>query len=255
MEALRVEGLSKRFGGVEALKDVCFSVEQGEKLAVIGPNGAGKTTLLSTLNGQHAVDSGRIQFMGRDITRLPVFKRARMGIARAFQSSTLFPSMTVLENILLGIHGCHGSRLQLLRLFHTYNDYVKEAEKHLRSTNLWEKRDEWVVNLSHGEQKRIEIAISLAVNPQLLLLDEPSAGLTSEESSEIAAIIRGLGSGITILIVAHDMDLVFGLADEILVLHYGQVLCKGKPGDIRCDARVREIYMGVENEGDEPRAE
>lgn len=252
MEALRVESLSKRFGGVEALKDVCFSVEQGEKLAIIGPNGAGKTTLLSTLNGQHPADSGQIHFMSRDITRLPVFKRARMGIARAFQSSTLFPSMTVLENILLGIHGSRGSGLQLLRPFHTYGDYVREAEKHLRSTDLWVKRDEWVVNLSHGEQKRLEIAISLAVKPQLLLLDEPSAGLTSDESSEIASIIRGLGSSITILIVAHDMDLVFGLADSILVLHYGQVLCREKPGEIQCNAKVKEIYMGVENESDEP---
>ncbi|MEW6666168.1 MAG: ABC transporter ATP-binding protein [Thermodesulfobacteriota bacterium] len=252
MEALRVESLSKRFGGVEALKDVSFAVEQGEKLAIIGPNGAGKTTLLSALNGQHPVDSGQIRFMGRDITHLPVFRRARMGIARAFQSSTLFPSMTVLENILLGIHGSHGSRLELLRPFHTYREYVKEAEKHLKSANLWEKRDEHVVNLSHGEQKRLEIAITLAVEPQLLLLDEPSAGLTTDESSEIANVIRGLGAGITILVVAHDMDLVFGLADSILVLHYGQVLCREKPEEIQCDAKVKEIYMGVENESDEP---
>jgi branched-chain amino acid transport system ATP-binding protein len=252
MEALRVEALSKSFGGVEALKDVCFSVEQGEKLAIIGPNGAGKTTLLSALNGQYSVDTGRIHFMRRDITRLPVFKRARMGIARAFQSSTLFPSMTVMENILLGIHGSRGSRLQLLRPFHTYDEYGKESEKHLRSTHLWEKRKEWVVNLSHGEQKRLEIAITLAARPQLLLLDEPSAGLTSDESSEIAAIIRRLGPSITILIVAHDMDLVFGLADTILVLHYGQVLCREKPGEIQCNAKVKEIYMGVENGSDEP---
>jgi branched-chain amino acid transport system ATP-binding protein len=252
MEALRVESLCKSFGGVEALKDVCFSVEQGEKLAIIGPNGAGKTTLLSTLNGQHPADSGHVHFMGRDITRLPVFKRARLGIARAFQSSTLFPSMTVLENILLGIHGSRGSRLQLFRPFHTYGEYVREAEKHLRSTNLWEKRDEWIANLSHGEQKRLEIAISFSAMPQLLLLDEPSAGLTSEESSEIGKLIRGLGSSITILIVAHDMDLVFGLADTILVLHYGQVLCREKPGEIQCNAKVKEIYMGVENESDEP---
>ena len=251
MESLRVEALSKSFGGVEALKDVSFAVEQGEKLAIIGPNGAGKTTLLSALNGQHSVDSGHIRFMGRDITRLPVYKRARMGIARAFQSSTLFPSMTVLENILLGIHGSHGSRLQLLRPFHTYSEHVKEAQMHLGATHLWEKRDECVVNLSHGEQKRLEIAIPLAARPQLLLLDEPSAGLTSDASSEIAAVICGMGSSITILIVAHDMDLVFGLADTILVLHYGQVLCREKPGEIQCNAKVREIYMGVENDDDE----
>jgi branched-chain amino acid transport system ATP-binding protein len=121
----------------------------------------------------------------------------------------------------------------------------------LRSAHLWEKRDECVVNLSHGEQKRLEIAITFAAKPQLLLLDEPSAGLTSDESSEIVAVIRGMGSSITILIVAHDMDLVFGLADTILVLHYGQVLCREKPGEIQCNAKVKEIYMGVESDEDE----
>jgi branched-chain amino acid transport system ATP-binding protein len=252
MEALQVDSLSKSFGGVEALRDVSFTVEQGEKLAIIGPNGAGKTTLLSALNGQHPVDSGRIRFMGRDITRLPVFRRARMGMARAFQSSTLFPSMTALENILLGIHGSRGSRLQLLRPFRNYGEYVRESEKHLRSANLWEKRDEQVINLSHGEQKRLEIAISLSAMPQLLLLDEPSAGLTAEESSEIGKLIRGLESSITILIVAHDMDLVFGLADSVLVLHYGQVLCREKPGEIQCNLKVKEVYMGMEDGSDEP---
>jgi branched-chain amino acid transport system ATP-binding protein len=126
-----------------------------------------------------------------------------------------------------------------------------EAEKHLKSVNLWEKKDNMVSDLSHGEQKRLEIAMSLALEPKLLLLDEPSAGLTTGESSGVAAILRGLGPGITILIVAHDMDLVFGIADHILVLHYGQVLCSGTPNDVQCDAKVREIYMGVEDSTDD----
>jgi branched-chain amino acid transport system ATP-binding protein len=254
MEALRVEGLCRNFGGVEALKDVSFAVEPGAKLAIIGPNGAGKTTLLNVLNGQHPASSGRILFLGRDITDLPVHKRAQLGMARAFQSSTLFPSMSVLNNLLLAIHGMRPSRLHFFRSFETYSEYGGEAERHLRSVNLWENRDEVVSGLSHGAQKRLEIAMSLALNPKLLLLDEPSAGLTAGESAGVASILRDLGPGITILIVAHDMDLVFGIADRILVLHYGQVLCTGTPTDVQCNARVREIYMGAESDADDPEA-
>lgn len=251
MEALRVEGLSKNFGGIEALKDVTFTVGSGKKFAIIGPNGAGKTTLLNVLNGQHRANSGHIYFNGRDMTHLSVYKRAHLGIARAFQSSTLFPSMSVLNNLLLAIHGMRPSRLHFFRSFKTYHEYDVEAERHLRSVNLWEKKDSMVSDLSHGEQKRLEIAMSLALEPKLLLLDEPSAGLTTGESSGVAAILRSLGPGITILIVAHDMDLVFGIADHILVLHYGQVLCSGTPNDVQGDARVREIYMGVEDSTDD----
>jgi branched-chain amino acid transport system ATP-binding protein len=251
MEALRVEGLSKNFGGIEALRDVTFTVGAGEKLAIIGPNGAGKTTLLNVLNGQHSANSGHIYFMDRDITRLSVYKRAHLGMGRAFQSSTLFPSMSVLNNLLLAIHGMRPSRLHFFRPFETYDEYGGEAERHLKSVNLWEKKDNVVGDLSHGEQKRLEIAMSLALAPKLLLLDEPSAGLTTGESADVAAILRNLGPSITILIVAHDMDLVFGIADHILVLHYGEVLCQGTPDDVQCNAKVREIYMGVEDSTDD----
>jgi branched-chain amino acid transport system ATP-binding protein len=251
MEALRVEGLSKNFGGIEALKDVSFTVESGGKLAIIGPNGAGKTTLLNVLNGQHSANSGHIYFMGRDITHLSVHKRAHLGMARAFQSSTLFPSMSVLNNLLLAIHGMRPSRLHFFRSFETYNEYGGEAEKYLKSVHLWERKDEFVSDLSHGEQKRLEIAMSLALEPKLLLLDEPSAGLTTGESADVAAILRNLGQTITILIVAHDMDLVFGIADHILVLHYGEVLCRGTPDDVQCNVKVREIYIGAEDSTDD----
>ncbi len=251
MEALRVEALTKSFGGIEALKDVTFNAGLGEKLAVIGPNGAGKTTLLNVLNGQQSANSGRIYFMDRDITHFSVFKRARLGIGRAFQSSTLFPNMSVLNNMLLALHGNRYSRFHMFRSFDTYPGYVSETEKYLKSVDLWEKRKERVNDLSHGEQKRLEIAMSLASEPKLLLLDEPSAGLTAAESADVAAIIRSLGSEITILIVAHDMDLIFGIADSIMVLHYGEVLCKGTPNDVQCNDKVREIYMGTENSTDD----
>ncbi len=251
MEALRVEDLSKNFGGVEALKDVTFAAEVGEKLAVIGPNGAGKTTLLNVLNGQHSADSGHIYFSGRDITHLSVYKRTHLGMARAFQSSTLFTSMSVANNLLLAIHGMRPSRRHVFRSFKSYTEYGGEAERHLKSVNLWEKKDHMVSDLSHGEQKKLEIAMSLALEPRLLLLDEPSAGLTTGESAGVAAILRNLGPTITILIVAHDMDLVFGIADHIIVLHYGEVLCRGTPDDVQCDAKVREIYIGAEDSTDD----
>jgi branched-chain amino acid transport system ATP-binding protein len=254
MEALRVERLSKNFGGIESLKDVTFAAETGEKLAIIGPNGAGKTTLLNVLNGQYSANSGHIYFMGDDITRLPVHKRAHLGMARAFQSSTLFPSLSVCDHLLLAIHGMRPSRRHVFRSFQTYIEYSGEAERHLKSVNLWEKKDNRVNDLSHGEQKRLEIAMSLALEPKLLLLDEPSAGLTTEESADVAAILRHLGPTITILIVAHDMDLVFGIADHILVLHYGEVLCRGTPDDVQCNVKVREIYMGVEDRADDVRS-
>ncbi len=246
-----MKGLSKNFGGIEALRDVSFTVESGEKLAIIGPNGAGKTTLLNVLNGQHSANSGHIYFMGRDITHQSVYKRAHLGMGRAFQSSTLFPSMSVLNNLLLAIHGMKPSRLHFFRSFETYDEYSGEAERILKSVHLWEKKEEVVSDLSHGEQKRLEIAMSLALEPKLLLLDEPSAGLTAGESADVAAILRNLGPTVTILIVAHDMDLVFGIADQILVLHYGQVLCTGTPNDVQCNAKVREIYMGVEDDADD----
>jgi len=248
VKALQVERLSKNFGGVEALKEVSFSVDIGEKLAIIGPNGAGKTTLLNVINGQVSVNSGHIYFWGNDITNLSIHQRAHLGIARAFQSSTLFPSMSVLDNTLLAIHGKKASRLNMFRNFNNYEEYIKKAENYLNAVGLWEKRNEIVNDLSHGEQKKLEIVMSLVSEPKLLLLDEPSAGLTSEESAEIATIIKNLKSDISVIVVAHDMDLVFDLAERIIVLHYGQILCEGSPMDIQCDHRVMEIYMGLEYE-------
>lgn len=246
MDVLRVEELCKNFGGIEALKKVTFSVKTGEKLAIIGPNGAGKTTLLNLINGQIRSDYGKIFYKGKDITNLPIHKRALLGISRAFQTSTLIPSMSALTNLLLSIHGKKSSRLNIFRKFNSYDEYIVEAEKYLRLVSLLEKRFHPVSDLAHGEQRKLEIAMSLASEPKLLLLDEPSAGLTAAESSEVASIIKSLDPNITIIVVAHDMDLIFGLADRIIVLHYGEILCEGLPGEIQCDRRVREIYMGFE---------
>jgi branched-chain amino acid transport system ATP-binding protein len=245
MEALRIEGLSKDFGGVHAVNDVSFRVEIGERLVIIGPNGAGKTTLFNLINGQLSPTSGRIFFSGQEITNLPTHQRAHLGQARSFQIISLFLNLSVLDNALIALHGTRPSRLQMLRSMNSYKHLLAHAEEALGAA-LWEKRDELVKNLSYGEQRRLEIALSLTSKPTLLLLDEPSSGLTRDESSEIIDLIRNLGSSITVLIVDHDMSLVFGVADRIIVLHYGQIIADGTPEVIRSDPKVREIYMGME---------
>jgi branched-chain amino acid transport system ATP-binding protein len=246
MEALRVEGLSKDFGGVHAVHQVSFSVEVGERLVIIGPNGAGKTTLFNLINGQLLPTSGRIFFLGQDITNMTAHRRAHLGQARSFQIINLFLNLSVLDNTLLGLHGTKRSRLQMFRSMKSYRDLLSDAQECLEAAALWDKRDELVKNLSYGEQRRMEIALSLASKPKLLMLDEPSSGLTRDEASDIIALIRNLGPAITVLIVDHDMDLVFGVAERIMVLHYGQIIVNGKPEEIRMDPRVREIYMGAE---------
>ncbi|MFC1907267.1 ABC transporter ATP-binding protein [Chloroflexota bacterium] len=245
METLRVEGLSKNFGGVQALRDVTFSVEVGERLVIIGPNGAGKTTLFNVLNGQLEATNGRIYFYGKDITSLATHRRAHLGQSRSFQITSLFPPLTVLENCLLALQGTQPSRFQMFRSITAYKHLFTKAQQMLEVVDLWEKREEPVKNISHGEQRRLEIAISLASQPKLLLLDEPSAGLTAGESADVVDMIRNMGKDITAIIVAHDMDLVFGVAERIMVLHYGQIITEGAPDIVRNDSRVREIYMGA----------
>ena len=245
MEALRIEGLSKDFGGVHAVNDVSFCVGMGERLVIIGPNGAGKTTLFNLINGQLSPTSGRIFFSGQEITNLPTYQRAHLGQARSFQIISLFLNLSVLDNALIALHGTRPSRLNMFRSMNRYKDLLIDAEETLGAV-LWKKRDEYVKNLSYGEQRRLEIALSLASKPRLLLLDEPSSGLTKDEGSEIIDLIKNLGSSITVLIVDHDMSLVFGVADRIIVLHYGQIIADGTPEAIQSDPKVREIYMGME---------
>jgi len=246
MEALRVEGLSKDFGGVHALRDVNFSVQTGEHLAIIGPNGAGKTTLFNVLNGQLPAARGHVYLFGQEITNMPTYRRAHLSLARSFQLTTLFPNLTVLENTLLAIQGTQPSRFQMFRPITAYKHLSTKAQELLSIMSLWEKRDDLVTNIAYGEQRKLEITLSLASKPKVLLLDEPSTGLTADESADVVNMIGNLGADITLLIVAHDMDLIFGVADRIIVLHYGQIIAEGRPSEIQADSRVKEIYMGVE---------
>jgi branched-chain amino acid transport system ATP-binding protein len=246
MEALKVEGLCKNFGGVSAVSNVSLSITVGERLAIIGPNGAGKTTLFNLVNGQLSATAGRIYFFGEDVTDLPTYRRAHLGQARAFQIISLLQRMTVLDNALVTLHGTRPSRFEMFRHVREFRNVFDLAAETLKALDLWERRDEPVEHLGYGEQRRLEIGLGLAMKPKLLLLDEPSAGLTKEESADIINIIKKLGQEITVLVVDHDMGMVFELAERIIVLHYGQIIADGTPEEIQADQRVREIYMGIE---------
>ena len=250
MEILKVENLSKNFKGIRALRDVSFNVEEGEKLVVIGPNGAGKTTLINILNGQLLPSSGHIYF-GRDISTMPVHRRTHLGMSRSFQLNRLFPDFSVFDNVLLGCHSTCASCFQMFRPITAYRREFAKVQELLELMELDEKKDVLIKNLPYGEQRKLEITLSLALEPRLLLLDEPSAGLTAAESTHIISIISKLRSDITAIIVAHDMDLVFGVADRILVLHYGQVLAEGTPEEIKASPSVREIYLGIEENAED----
>lgn len=246
MEALKVEGVTKSFGGVRALQDISFSVKQGERLAIIGPNGAGKTTLFNVINGQFPASAGRIFFLGQEITTMPTHDRVSLGLARTFQLTSLFLNLTVLDNIMLALHGTRPSRFQMFRSVHSYQPVLERADELLGVLELREMKDLPVKTLSYGEQRKMEIALSLASDPKMLLLDEPGNGLTTAESTVLIKMIRNFASGLTLLIVAHDMDLVFSVADRIIVLHYGRMIAEGDREAIQADPSVKEIYLGIE---------
>jgi branched-chain amino acid transport system ATP-binding protein len=248
MEALRVENLSKSFGGVQALWDVCFTLNVGEKMAIIGPNGAGKTTLLNVLHGQLLPTSGRILFFGKDITAKQTHQRARLGMARSFQLTNLFPYLTVLENILLALGGTETGRIRIYRPITDYKYLSDKAEKFLTAVDLWEKRNDLAQNIGYGEQRKLEILFCLVSEPKLLLLDEPTCGLTSGESADLINKIYSLGRDVPAIIVSHDMDLVFGVADRIVVLHQGGIIADGLPKEIAADPSVKEVYVGIEKD-------
>lgn len=242
MEAIRVENLHKSFGGLKATNDVSLGLEVGERLVIIGPNGAGKSTLFNLLNGQLRPDSGKVFLFGDEVTHVSLHKRAHMGMARSFQLTSLFPELSVLDNMLLGLHGLRKSRFNPFKASASYSRLLRKADELLGLMDLKDRKSEPVKLLSYGEQRKLEIALCLASDPRLLLLDEPSAGLTSGERHSVMEMIRNLPSEIAVIIVDHDMDLVFGLANRIIVLHYGQIIAEGSPEEIQAHPRVKEVY-------------
>ncbi|HEX5643020.1 MAG TPA: ABC transporter ATP-binding protein [Thermoleophilia bacterium] len=241
---LEVEGLSVHFGGLAAVKNVTFTIGEGERLGMIGPNGAGKTTLFNLLTGQLKPSGGKVVFKGQDITHKPVYARTQLGIARSFQITSLFPNESVLTNALIALQGTRAGRYRVWGVFKRDKALYAAAQGLLESIDLWEKRQEMVSSLAYGEQRKLEMGLSLASGPELLMLDEPSCGLTPTESKDITERIRALGKKITVLMIAHDMDLVFGVAERIILLHFGEISCEGTCDEIRANQTVKDIYMG-----------
>ncbi len=241
---LQVGHLAKRFGGIVATDDVVLNVEKGELHAVIGPNGAGKTTLIAQLSGQLRPDAGRVRFAGNDITALPVHRRSALGLARSFQITSLFLDFSVLDNVALAVQAHAGHSFRFWRNARSENDLRAPARAALARVGLSERADAPASALSHGEHRQLELAMALAGSPRLLLLDEPMAGLGPEESARMVAMLRALKAEVTILLVEHDMEAVFALADRITVLVYGRVIASGAPADIRANPQVRDAYLG-----------
>jgi branched-chain amino acid transport system ATP-binding protein len=241
---LRIEGLAKRFGGVIASDDIVLDVAAGELHAIIGPNGAGKTTLIGQLAGEIAPDSGRIRFDGNDIARLPVHARSQRGLARSFQITSLFLDLTALDNVALAVQAHAGHSFHFWRDARGERVLREPARAALARVGLADRADTVVASMSHGEQRQIELAMTLAAGPRLLLLDEPMAGLGAEESARMVETLRALKRELTILLIEHDMEAVFALADRITVLVYGRVIASGAPDAIRANEEVRQAYLG-----------
>jgi branched-chain amino acid transport system ATP-binding protein len=243
--ALTLSTVCKDFGGLRAVDGVTLQVRPGERRAIIGPNGAGKTTLFNLISGELPPTEGRIHLLGQDITRLPPHRRAALGLARTFQITNLFPSLTVLQNCLLAVEALLPVKFHLHRSVGRYPELFDRARKVLAAVGLAEKEGEVVRNLSHGEQRQLEVALALVENPKVLLLDEPTSGLSPGESELMVGLLRTLDRAITLLIIEHHMDVVLDVAEHITVLHLGQVLADGPKEAVRANRQVQEIYLGV----------
>ena len=242
---LELRGLSKSFGGLHAVRDVTFQIMPGDRKAIIGPNGAGKTTLFNLITGIFPSTAGQVLLFGKDVTTWPSHRRTARGMARTFQITSLFPKLTVLDNVLLAIKGLRPTKFVMWKFLSAYRDVYDKAYRLLEQANFMDRRDTEVRYLSHGEQRQLEIILGLASDPRILLLDEPAAGLSSGESAGMAKFLHSLDPNLAILLIEHDMDVVFEFADEISVLHFGEVLETGTPEQIHKSQRVQEIYLGT----------
>ena len=243
---LEVRALSKSFGGIRATDNVDLAVQEGEIHAVIGPNGAGKTTLIAQLAGMLPSDSGRILFAGRDVTRLPTHARARLGMTRSFQITSIFHDMSVLDNTLLAVQAHAGHSYRFWQKARRNARLTAPAMAALEQIGLAGKADLSARKLSHGEHRQLEIAMALAGKSKLLLLDEPMAGMGAEESAKMVELLRDLKTQKSMLLIEHDMDVVFALADRITVMVSGKTIASGTPETIRADENVRRAYLGEE---------
>jgi len=241
---LDIQGLKKSFGGVVATDGVTLGVDAGELHAIIGPNGAGKTTLIAQLSGDLAPDAGHVVFNGKDITTVPTHRRSHFGLARSFQITSVFMGLSVIDNVALAVQAHDGHSFRFWQPATTQARLRKPALEVLEKVGLAHRAGTIASAMSHGERRQLEIAMALATDPSFLLLDEPMAGMGVEESAAMVSILQSLKGEKTILLVEHDMDAVFALADRISVLVYGRIIATGKPEDIRKNADVRSAYLG-----------
>ncbi len=242
---LELRALSKSFGGLRAVRDVTLKIMPGDRKAIIGPNGAGKTTLFNLITGIFPATSGQVVLFGQDVTRWPSHRRTALGMARTFQITSLFPKLTVLDNVLLAIQGLRRSKFVMWRFLSSYRDIYDKAYGLLERARFLDRKDTEVRYLSHGEQRQLEIILGLASDPKILLLDEPAAGLSSGESSEMIRFLAHLDRNLAILLIEHDMDVVFDVAEHISVLHFGEVLEAGAAEQIRRSEKVQQVYLGT----------
>ena len=242
---LELKDLSKSFDGLRAVRDVNLTVLPGDRKAIIGPNGAGKTTLFNVITGIYPATSGQVLLFGRDVTNWPSHRRTALGIARTFQVTSLFPLLTVLDNVLLAINGPRKTKFVMWRFDSSYRDLYEKADQLLGQAGFLDRKDAEVQNLSHGEQRQLEIVLGLASDPKILLLDEPAAGLSSGESKEMVEFLMKLDPRLAILLIEHDMDVVFDVCTQISVLHFGEVLETGTPQQIHDSVKVQEVYLGT----------
>jgi branched-chain amino acid transport system ATP-binding protein len=242
--AIAVEHLSKVFGGLRAVDDASLSVASGERRVLIGPNGAGKTTLFNCIAGTLQPTSGRVLLFGGDISRLAENERAARGMGRTFQISNVFTDLTVFENLMLSIVGTDGRKWIMHRPVSRFAAERAQALDSLAKVGLADRADETVKFLSYGERRQLELALALNVDPKVLLLDEPCAGLSPSERQRFSQLVAGLPRAITLMMIEHDIDVALALADRVTVLHNGKIILDGTPDEVRADAQVREVYFG-----------
>jgi len=241
---LEVKDLYKHFGNLTAVNGINLSVDKGKRHAIIGPNGAGKTTLFNLLSGRFRPSQGQILFRGQDITGMPSYRISRLGIARSFQIINVFPQLSVFENIHAVLMSKHHIRYQFLRNLKKWKNVTEETFPLLEQIGLLDKKDVLAGFLSYGEQRALEVGLTIASDPELILLDEPTAGMSMDETRQAIKLIDRVTKGKTLVIIEHDMEVIFSLADLITVMQYGEVLTTGAPEEIRKDQRVKEAYLG-----------
>ena len=243
--AVEVANLRKAFGGLTVTEDVSLTIRSGERRLIIGPNGAGKTTLFNQISGDMRPNSGQIKLFGRDITRLPPYKRAHCGLSRTYQIITLFAGDTIQHNVSLGLLGLRLSRWQMWRPMSFYADIASEARRTLDMVGLLHLANHPISDVAYGERRRVELAIALAQRPRVLLLDEPLAGLSNTERSAVKSLIASIPRETTIVMIEHDMDTALDLAETVTLLNYGRVIVDGKRDAVIADERTREVYLGT----------